>query len=243
MKRASPEVQRQPVHTRGAVNPSSAARVRPFVGNRHAGLLLREQPAGALIQLQPRPGRRSATVPGLAHRDVQAIQANLSSDPQAALNAIVAALAREGKIDATFLTDSGMTAVTDTSRMRPGHYGNTALSPGTGRPRPCRVDIGTDAFQTVSDLYTTVMHEWQHVLQFRRTTSASEPADELEARLWEVEHLRETGLSRNSAYLQTLPRQLAYWWGKLTAAEKTPLEARYDAARATIRQAVRRRGR
>jgi len=207
------------------------------MGNRQTGVMLREQGVGALIQLQPRAGRQSTTVPGLRQRTVVSIEQDLAKDPQAALNTLVAALAGNSTIDVTFLTDERMTAVADTSRMRPGHYGNTALSPGTGRPRPCRVDIGPDAFRSVGDLYATVMHEWQHVLQFRRTTSASEAVDELEARLWEVEHMRETGMAREAMYTSTLRTQLSIWWRRLTADEQSLFERRYRTALQMIEDA------
>lgn len=234
------EDQRQP-RSRGPegarVAPRTAEHQPTAIGNRQAETLLRNARDGLRIQLQPRGGRRSAAVPGLPHRVVTTIEGTLSSDPQAALNALVAALAADGKIDVTFLTDNRMTAVTDTSVMRPGHYGNTALSPGTGRPRPCRVDIGPDAFRTVNDLYATVMHEWQHVLQFRRTTGASEPADELEARLWEVKHMRETGTDRTATYTSTLRTQLRIWWRQLTPEEQSVFERRYEEALETIEEA------
>jgi hypothetical protein len=207
------------------------------VGNRKAEALLRKTHGNWLIQLQPRGERRSASVPGLRQRVVTAIEATLSTDPQASLDTLVSALAADGKIDVTYLTDGKMTAVTDTSRMKPGHFGNTAMSPGTARPRPSRVDIGPDAFRTVSDLYATVMHEWQHVLQFRRPTSASEPADEMEARLWEVEHMRETGTERSPSNTITLRNQLRIWWRQLTPEEQAAFESRYEEALETIEEA------
>jgi len=217
--------------------PSRAARIAAGVGNRSAAALLREHGPVALLQRQPRGERASTSVPGLSHRDVAGIERVRESDPQAALNLLVDALARRGSIDPAFLVDARMNAITDTSRMRRGHFGNTSLSPGTERPRPCRVDIGPDAFRSVGELYATVMHEWQHVLQFRRNTTSSEAANEVEARLWEVEHMRESGMRRDPAYTISLRTQLSVWWRRLSTDEQPAFEARYRTALETLAEA------
>jgi hypothetical protein len=176
----------------------------------------------------------SATVPGLPNDTVNDVQAKLEADRPGALASLQAALSSSGKIDLSFLTDGAMSYISDTSRMRPGHSGVTSLSPGSGRPRPCRVEIGPDAFRSVSVLYTTVMHEWQHVLQFRRSGAGGEAADELEARLWEIENLEQTGLWRDASYMGRIQGQLDHWWGEMKAEEQSPYRPRYETALTTI---------
>ena len=176
----------------------------------------------------------SARVPGLPSDTVNDVQAKLEADPAGALASLQAALSSNGKIVLSFLTDGAMSYISDTSRMRPGHSGVTSLSPGSGRPRPCRVEIGPDAFRSVSVLYTTVMHEWQHVLQFRRPEASGEAADELEARLWEIENLEQTGLWHDTSYMGRIQGQLDHWWGEMNAEEQSPYRPRYETALTTI---------
>ena len=193
----------------------------------------------AAIQRQPR-AQAARAVPGLPQDAVEQIQANLETGRQAALDALAAALAGRGSIDLSFLIGSTLNYVEDSSRMAPGHFGHTSLSAGTGRPRPCVVDIGPEAFRTINELYATVMHEWQHVLQFRRPEAASEAADELEARLWEVENLGQTGLARNLEYLRWMRSDLNRWWRQLSDVEKAAFSERYEAARQDIEDALMR---
>jgi len=104
------------------------------------------------------------------------------------------------------------------------------------------VIVGPDALRNVGLLYTTIMHEYQHVLQFRtRTGGAGEAMGEVDARLWEVEHLQDSGLWRDIQYMAVLPGQLQHWWNELTSTQQRPLRARYRTAQATIQQMNRRR--
>ena len=194
-------------------------------GNRHVQGLI-----GGLVQRDAAAEAASATAPGLSATVVREIEANIGTDRPAALAAIVRALAAGGKIDLSFLENGTMTFISDTSRMRPGHSGHTSLTAGSQRPRPCRVEMGPDAFQGVSTLYATVMHEWQHVLQFRRPTMGGEAVDELEARLWEIENLENTGLWRNATYMGQIRGQLDHWWRELTPEEQTPHREDYEKA-------------
>jgi hypothetical protein len=207
--------------------------VQALRGNRFVQSLVKSS-------VQRQAAAPSSTVPGLSAEVVGDIESKLEDDRDAALAAIVQALSSGGKIDLSYLQDRTMTAVSDTSRMRPGHSGLTSLSPGSGRPRPCRVEIGPDAFRSVSALYTTVMHEWQHVLQFRRPEPSGEASDELEARLWEIENLEDTGLWRDATYMGRIRGQLDHWWNEMTTEQQTPYKLRYDKALETITQMQRR---
>jgi hypothetical protein len=193
------------------------------------------QNSAAIIQR-----RASRTVPGLPHDVVTRIETGLSDNRQGVLDTLTGTLAGRGSISLSHLTGEAMNYVDDKSGMAPGHYGHTSLSPGTGRPRPCRVDIGPDAFRSVGDLYATVMHEWQHVLQFRRPDSASEAADEMEARLWEVENMQLTGKSRNFQYLRWMRGDLRAWSARLTDVEQAAFAERIAAAQQSIEDALMR---
>jgi hypothetical protein len=186
------------------------------------------------VQRQEEPPEPSRTVPGLPREVATQVEANLGGNRQTALDTLTKTLSDRRDIDLSFLTGEKMTSVSDATRMAPGHYGLTSLSPGTGRPRPCRVEIGPDAFRSLGDLYATVMHEWLHVLQFRRPAAASEAADELEARLWEVENLERTGLWRDARYMGRIRGDLNGWWARLTLQEQGSYQNRYDAARQQI---------
>jgi hypothetical protein len=206
----------------------------------HGNAFVQRLMGPAAIQRQPRAQAASRAVPGLAQDVVDQIATHLETGRQAALDALATALAGRGSIDPSYLIGSALNYVEDSSRMAPGHFGHTSLSAGTGRPRPCIIDIGPDAFRTVNELYATVMHEWQHVLQFRRPEAASEAADELEARLWEVENLAQTGLSRNLEYLRWMRNDLNRWWRQLGDVEKAAFNERYEAARLDIEDALMR---
>jgi hypothetical protein len=201
--------------------------VQALQGNRYVQRLVNET-------VQRQTGQASSTVPGLEAAVAGEIGGKLESDRAGALAAMTQALSSAGKIDLSYLTDRTMTYISDTSRMRPGHSGLTSLSPGSGRPRPCRVEIGPDAFRSVSALYTTVMHEWQHVLQFRRPETSGEASDELEARLWEIENLEQTGLWREATYMGRIRGQLDHWWNEMTADQQRPYQPRYEKALETI---------
>jgi hypothetical protein len=176
-------------------------------------------------------GARSTEVPALSQTAVTTARANLSGDPQAAIDAVVADLVAQGQVDVSFL-EGGQMRFSSRAHLAPGHYGHTSLTPGTQRPRPCRVVIGQDAMRNVGILYTTIMHEWQHVIQFRTgpATGRGEAVDETEARLWEVENLEQSGLWRDTAFMSVLPGQLNHWWGRLTPEQQQPLATRYRTA-------------
>jgi hypothetical protein len=194
---------------------------------------------GASLQRAMAPPQR-----GLPHEIrpnlMEQIEAALAADRQGALNTLVKELAAKGEIDLSYLEGGGMTYVSSRARMAPGHYGHTSLSPGKERPRPSKVVIGPDAFRTPGDLMATVMHEWQHVLQFRRPDMASEASDEFEARLWEAENLEKTGLWRDAVYMGRIRGDLEAWWKRLSTDEQTQMKERYLAALEAIKTGVER---
>jgi hypothetical protein len=216
----------------------STRRLQQAQGNAYVLRLLASEAPG--LQRQPR-AQPSAAVPGLPREVVTRIEAALETNRQSALDTLGAALVTRGDLDLSFLIGSTMNYVDDRSRMAPGHYGHTSLGPGTGRPRPCRLDIGPDAFRSVGDLYTTVLHEWKHVLQFRRPETASEAADEIEARIWEVENMGLTGMEGNYEFLRNIRSGIVSWERRLESdAEKAAFAPRIAAAQQAIDDAVQR---
>ncbi len=179
-------------------------------------------------------GIASAVVPGLTESQATEAERNLTANPQSAVNTVANALSGTGKIDLSSIENRRLVYVSDASRMPPGDYGHTILTPGTAEPRPCRMLIGPAALGSVSTLYSTIMHEYQHVLQLRSGRSGEDAATEMEAYIWEVMHLEETGMWRNAYEMTMMPGRLRYWWDQLNDEEKVRYREKYDAAQATI---------
>lgn len=115
--------------------------------------------------------------------------------------------------------------------------------------------IGTSAFGPIRDpgnttlvqqyvvrLYSSVMHEYQHALQWRnpsRARAMGRERREVEAFFWEIEHSRETGLkgqtgSFRQVWSETRRRWQAFqrssFWNNLSAAERQGYLDRYRRA-------------
>ncbi|ACY16763.1 DUF4157 domain-containing protein [Haliangium ochraceum] len=155
---------------------------------------------------------------------------------QDAVNALVADLAAQGRIDTGLLAGGVITY--DASVAGEG----VANPPGydaSGKALPTDVRVGDDAFANgVVLLHTSVMHEYWHVLQFQ--DAATSPSvvpgqgggalidqQEVEAYAWEIEHAEDTGLSEKPAMMKDAWRRLHNnYWVNLSAADKAPLLAR-----------------
>lgn len=219
-----------------------AFQVGRLTGNRGLGSLV--SGSGALLRQPVEHGSGSGgstQVPGLPEDTVRSAEANLQADPQAAIDAISEAMVAQGELDLGHLTDRGISYVSDSSRMPPGHYGYTSLSPGSGLPRPCRVLIGPDATRSVGLLYSVMLHEARHVEQFRAGRMTEEAATEFESYLLEIENMERTGQWRDAAYIQTLNSVTRDWWERLAPEEQETYQDRYREARFTLENANRRR--
>jgi hypothetical protein len=217
-------------HLDGASRADGVRLIQQTHGNAYVQRLM--QPATAAIQRE----KASRTVPGLPAEAVKDVETRIGEDRQGALDRMAAALAARSSIDLSFLEGRTITYVEDKTGMAPGHFGHTSIAPGDTRPRLCSIVIGPDAFQSVSDLYATVMHEWKHVLQFRKPDPSTEAMDELDAFLWEIENLEKTGLDRNPEYIERMAGIIDTWWNSLSPEQIAVMKQRYVAAWAIIRR-------
>jgi hypothetical protein len=231
-RRTEPEIKSNESQTQSAHRIDSLRFLQQAHGNAFVKRLLHVRTSS--LQREEAAPQASATVPGLSQEVVRQIESGLRDKRQGALDTLSAALVKRGDIDLSFLAGGSMTYVGDNSGMAPNHYGHTSLTEGTGLPRPSKVQIGPDAFQSVSELYTTVLHEWKHVLQFRKPEAISDAMAEFEAYLGEIANLDLTGQWRDVDYMNRLSNLLHGYWSRLTDVEKAALRDSYDAAKDTI---------
>jgi hypothetical protein len=129
-------------------------------------------------------------------------------------------------------------------------FTETDFGPDNAPTGPSRVTIYTPAFATLPLLVTTVMHEYQHVLQHQRGMEPGEFAGdaqaaavanevrELEAYLWELENATETGLDNDRARLNDVIERLRTHYddlGNLDAQRQAQYTERVEAAIARAR--------
>ena len=105
-----------------------------------------------------------------------------------------------------------------------------------------RVEIYDPAFLDAGWLFSTIMHEYVHVLQVWNGASAREfdkegqqrpefvARDEVEAYLWEIEHAVGSGVVENPAQLADVARRLTRHYNAMTAPLQLQYRARYAAA-------------
>jgi hypothetical protein len=118
------------------------------------------------------------------------------------------------------------------------------VEPETGvrTPRgPSEVTIYDPGFVNVPWLFSTVMHEYVHVLQTQRQIPASEFVDptggarrEVEAYLWEIEHARGSGVIVSPQQMEELGIRLKEHFEGLSSADRAKYQVRYDAAIAVV---------
>lgn len=105
---------------------------------------------------------------------------------------------------------------------------------------PPKVTIHPVAFNDVGWLYSSIMHEYQHVLQYNggynRPPGSADLAEarEVEAYLWEIEHATDSGVNTNAAQLTDLGSRLTTHYNALPALRQAPYTARYNAALALV---------
>jgi hypothetical protein len=194
---------------------------------------------------------------GLLSRDVPMIDTGTYKDVQQfirskryadALNALVADLQKNGQIDAS---KCNIRFVNRTDRGEGLTTTNFKKNPATGKMDPdglSEVEIYTPAFGSIQELVSTVMHEYQHVLQHQ--VPGQDPAKfkskkhggraeeeaavaETEAYLWEIEHSDDTGLAARTHDMKDIAGRLKDHYDDLGKENKTRqkiYEARYDKA-------------
>ncbi len=109
---------------------------------------------------------------------------------------------------------------------------------------PSQVQIYDPAFVNVPWLYSTIMHEYVHVLQDQITLPPASPAAddadraEVEAYLWEIEHARGSGVIVSPAQMQELGQRLTDHFNALHPHTQTIYRKRYNDVMALVRDAT-----
>ena len=188
----------------------------------------------------------SKEAPGLPETVATEVNKQLAAHKrQEALNVLVAHLGTTGEIDLTLLEGKKMYYVAATAgeglSPEPG-YQKDGLGGLVARPTPVR--IGPAAFkQGLSWLYSSVMHEYQHVLQFHnpgaKGTTGQVPIpwlierQEVEAYAWEILNATKTGLDQKPKLIKENWRRLHEdHWLKLGPKGKKLMNALYVSAHA-----------
>jgi hypothetical protein len=188
--------------------------------------------------------------PMLSEATVAAAKRAIAAGDRAeALRVVVAELESTGVMDASKYTISydptgdgdGLTNTRYRLDRATGHY----------LPRgPSKVTIHPGAFASVPWLVSSVMHEYQHVLQDQRELTPEQMEDrtgeyleaaETEAYLWEIEHSDETGVRRNPAQLQDLGQRLRDHYralGRANPTRQAQYRDRYERAMAIVHAAT-----
>ena len=166
--------------------------------------------------------------PGLPESRARAAQEALTSDPQGAVDEVVAGMASRGALETASLEGERVEYDSET-RLPSGHFGHSSLTPGSGLPRPIRVVVGTDALRNLNVLYATIQHEYRHVLELRAGLT-SEAAGEVDAYVEEIDGLENSGAWRDMRYMTHLRSALRHWWSELSEHEQLERQEAYTAA-------------
>ena len=188
----------------------------------------------------------SETVPSLDEGSVFLADRHIRSGRfQDALHVIVNRLQAQGMIDGSL---AAFVYERETSRGEGLTTTRFDQDPDTGERtprRPSDVKIFDPAFVNVPWLYSTIMHEYVHVLQFQRTVSAAEFTDsewpvrrEVEAYLWEIEHARGSGVIVSPAQMEEIGRRLTDHFNELSPTTQARYRDRYNDAMARVREAT-----
>jgi hypothetical protein len=111
---------------------------------------------------------------------------------------------------------------------------------------PVTVEVHPAGFADVGWLFSTMMHEYVHVLQFSAGLPATEfgaegkslpeftARREVESYLWEIEHALGTGVINNPQQLRDLGTRLTDHFNAMTQELQDQYRARYDAAQQRV---------
>jgi hypothetical protein len=231
-----------------------AARVAIDGRRTPGGLLLLQRSAGnsAVVALVPafavqrQVAVPSKEAPGLPENvAIEVTKLLAAKKRQAALDVLVAHLGTTGEIDLSFLEGKKMhynRAVAGEGLSPEPGYQKDAFGGLVSRPTPVRIAPG--AFNKgLSWLYSVVMHEYQHVLQFHdpgakgTTGQVTIPwlveRQEVEAYAWEVLNASKTGLDQKPKLLKERWRRLhEEHWLKLGPKGRKLMNALYVSAHA-----------
>lgn len=187
----------------------------------------------------------SQTVPSLKEGTVFLADRHIRTGRfQDALHVVVSELQQRGIINGSLCTYAYSRETTSGEGLTTTNY--DVAEDGTRTPSgPSEVEIYDPAFVNVPLLYSTIMHEYVHVLQAQRAIPAGEftdpeaaDRDEVEAYLWEIEHARGSGLIVSPDQMEELGRRLTDHFNNLSPDTQEAYQARYDAAMQTVRDAA-----
>jgi hypothetical protein len=165
---------------------------------------------------------------------------------QDALHVVVSKLQAGGFIDGTLVT---FTYVRETTPKNEGltttNYNRDPVT-GLRAPRgPSQVELYDPAFVNVPWLFSSIMHEYVHVLQHQRNITPTEWSDpdtqdrrEVEAYLWEIEHARGTGVMVSAQQMEEVGRRLTEHFNALSPPAQAAYRVRYDAAMTRVKDAA-----
>ncbi|MFB7263340.1 hypothetical protein ACFCXH_14395 [Streptomyces nojiriensis] len=192
-------------------------------------------------------GDRSETVPGLAEGTVFLAARHSRIGRYAdALGVLLKELHAAGTVDpalAAIRYVRGTKAGSDALTAFPA----PVVQPGSALLVPAgsaTVSVFDPAFVSVPWLYSTVMHEYVHVLQVHTPITRREYADpdlrarrEVEAYLWEIEHARGTGVLASKDQMTSLGNRLTSEYESLGKKGQAAYRQRYEAATALVNSA------
>ena len=193
------------------------------------------------------------SAPGLTVAVANDVQALIDAgDRQGAIDRLVEHLDVDGQLDRDLLLNRKMfysRSISGEGEAAPPGFDRDAES-GERTARPTRVRIGRAAFRRdISWLYSSIMHEYKHVLQFQqagaRGTMGQVAIDwlierqEVEAYAWEILNSRTTGMFHNPRQMRETWRRLhrEHWVG-LGPRGKALLNDLYTRAHAVAQEAV-----
>ncbi len=163
---------------------------------------------------------------------------------QDALHVVVSNLQARGFINGTLVTFTYGRETTSGEGLTTTNYD---IDPTTGNhiPHgPSRVEIYDPAFVNAPWLFSTIMHEYVHVLQHQQNITRTEWSDpelsnrrEIEAYLWEIEHARGTGVIISPQQMQEIGRRLKDHFNALSGRTQATYRDRYNAAMSRVRDA------
>jgi hypothetical protein len=114
--------------------------------------------------------------------------------------------------------------------------------PETNKAKSIWVTVGNGAFTTVAFLYSTMMHEYEHVLQWfadPKGVAGNIPMAEFDTYTWEIYHAEETGIANLPGTLKSRGKWLkSEAWDKMTPQEQEQNSITYYWALQIIRDAT-----
>jgi len=199
--------------------------------------------------------RFSKDIPGLSEytfREAEKLRKKGGAgNRRKALNLVVKDLVSYGAIDENLLKGKRMYY---NAGLGAGVYGVATprgyrKDPSTKKKvaKPTRVEIGPSAFRNLPLLYSTIMHEYQHVLQFQKPGAKGTSGQvaiqwlidrqEVEAYSWEILNSKTTGLFNKRRLMREKWQQVKHFWNKLGPKGRKLLKPLYEKARTFMKEA------